>query len=81
MFLPVSFKHPKGLKLSFSGFSTTRSKKNKLNLENLKDSHLPFIKELYKDRKSPVIPFDRSLIKATCSYCLNPKAKAEFLKN
>ena len=81
MFLPVSFKHPKVLKLSFSGFSTTRSKKNKLNLENLKDSHLPYIKELYKDRKSPVIPFDRSLIKATCSYCLNPKAKAEFLKN
>lgn len=73
MFLSVSFKHIKGLKLSFS---TTCSKNNKLSLENLKDFHLPFIKELYKDRKAPVIYFDRSLINATCSYCLNSKVKA-----
>lgn len=61
-------------------YTCSAGKNNKLSLEDLKDSHLPFIKELYKDRKAPVIPFDRNLIKATCSHCLNPKAKAEFLK-
>ena len=70
-------KPPKGL---IQPFSTSIIKNNELKLEELKASHLLFIKELYKNREAPVIPFDYNLILATCSHCLDSKVKTEFLK-
>ena len=77
-FLPVSIKEPKILRRSFS---TSCIKNNKLSFEEeLKTSHLLYIKELYRDREAPVIPFDRDLILATCYNFLDSKVKTEFKK-
>lgn len=70
--LPISFKQPKGLR---GYFSTSCIKNNKLSLEKLKASHLLYIRELYRDREASVVPFDRNLILATCSHCLDSKVK------
>ena len=48
--------------------------------DDLKALHSLYIKELYKDRKAPVVPFNRNLILATCSHCLDEKKRSEFLK-
>lgn len=42
--------------------------------------HSTYIRELYKDREAPVIPFDRDLILATCYHCLDKNKRSEFLK-
>jgi len=77
MYLFILFKSPKGL---IQPFSTSVVKNNELKLEELKASHLLYIKELYKNREAPVIPFDCNLILATCPHCLDSKVKTEFLK-
>jgi hypothetical protein len=46
----------------------------------IKSLHSSFIKELYKDRKAPVIPFNRESIFATCYNCLDKTIRSEFLK-
>jgi len=48
--------------------------------EDLQALHSIYIRELYKDREAPVIPFDRDLILATCHHCLDKNKKSEFLK-
>ena len=48
--------------------------------EDLQALHSTYIRELYKDREAPVIPFDRDLILATCHHCLDKNQKFEFLK-
>lgn len=53
---------------------------NNDNTEDLQDLHAGYIRELYKDREAPVIPFDRDLILATCYDCLDKNKKSEFLK-
>jgi hypothetical protein len=45
----------------------------------IKSLHSSFIKELYKDRKAPVIPFNRESILATCENILDKKIRSEFL--
>jgi hypothetical protein len=50
------------------------------NIEGLQALHSIYIRELYKDREAPVIPFDRYLILATCHHCLDKNKKSEFLK-
>jgi hypothetical protein len=42
-----------------------------LSYDDLKALHFVFIRELYKDRKAPVKPFDDNLILATCSNYLD----------
>jgi hypothetical protein len=46
----------------------------------IKSLHSSFIKELYKDRKAPVIPFNRESILATCYNCLDKTIRSELLK-
>jgi hypothetical protein len=77
MSLPLFTKQSKGFRQSFS---TSHSKNNKLDFEEIKASHSIYIKELYKDRKAPTVTFDRSSILATCSNCLDSNIKSEFLK-
>ncbi len=50
-----------------------------LNLEDLKALHSLYIKDLYKDRLAPVVPFDSNLILASCNLS-DVKDKSEFLK-
>lgn len=50
------------------------------HFEDLQALHSIYIRELYKDREAPVIPFDRDLILATCHHCLDKNKKSEFLK-
>jgi hypothetical protein len=45
---------------------STIANDTKLLSSDLKTLHSIFIKELYKDRKAPVKPFDNNLILATC---------------
>lgn len=78
MSLPLFAKQPKGFRQSFY---TSHGKNNELSSEEIKAPHSIYIKELYKDRKAPVVPFDRSSILATCSHCLDSNIKYEFLKN
>ena len=49
-------------------------------LDSIKSLHSSFIKELYKDRKASVKPFDREFILDTCYNCLDKSIKSEFLK-
>jgi hypothetical protein len=49
-------------------------------LDYIKSLHDSLIKELYKDRSAPVIPFDRNLILDTLYYCYDKDIKYEFLK-
>ena len=54
---------------------------NKPNLdESIKSLHSIYIKELYKDRAAPVIPFNRELIKSTCTNFQDKKTRITFLK-
>ena len=69
MSLLILFKLPKGLihfsKSCFRRKTTSAvapTESNKLKLKELKASHLLYIKELYKDREAPVVPFDRNLM-------------------
>jgi hypothetical protein len=48
------------------------------SLEALKSGHFSYIQELYRDRKAPVIPFDRESILATCYSCLDQNKRKEF---
>lgn len=50
------------------------------NIEDIQALHSIYIRELYKDRVAPVIPFDRYLILATFHHCLDKNKKSEFLK-
>lgn len=50
------------------------------NIDAMKPSHALYIKELYRDRKAPVILFDRKSILATCYNCLDRDQKLAFLK-
>lgn len=77
MCLPICSKQPKGLKHNFSttlslslSFSAKLIKNNKLNLVELKASHYPFIEQLYRNRKAPVVPFDLKIFFAGCTHCL-----------
>ena len=45
------------------------------SIDVLKSRHALYIKELYKDRIAPVIPFDRFSILATCYDCLDQNKK------
>lgn len=47
---------------------------------SIKSLHSLYVKELYKDRVAPVIPFDRKLILDTCDDCLDKTKLSEFLK-
>lgn len=93
MSLLILFKLPKGLIQPFSSKAcfhhalrrkTTSGgapiESDKFKLKELKASHLLYIKELYKDREAPVVPFDCNLILGTCSQCLDLKVKTKFLK-
>ena len=51
-----------------------------LSNEDIKSLHQSFIKELYKDRNAPVIPFNKESILATCYNCLDKTIRSEFLK-
>lgn len=44
--------------------------------KDLQALHSIYIRELYKDREAPVIPFDRDLILATCHHCLDKNKKS-----
>lgn len=50
------------------------------NIEDVQALHSTYVRELYKDREAPVIPFDRDLILATCYHCLDKNKRSEFLK-
>jgi hypothetical protein len=52
----------------------------KKGLDYIKSLHDSLIKELYKDRSAPVIPFDINLILDTLYYCYDKDIKYEFLK-
>jgi hypothetical protein len=74
----VSLTHTLTTKKFF--FSTIKNNELSCLEEELKALHLLYIKELYRDRQAPVVPFDRNLILTTCFNCLDSKVKAEFLK-
>jgi hypothetical protein len=63
-----------------SQYNPPRPEGELLNYKDFKALHSTFIKELYRDREAPVIPFRRDLILATCYNCLDKKKKSEFLK-
>jgi hypothetical protein len=65
---------------NFSSSTPKQTKLHSLNIEEEKHLHTLYIKELYKDRKAPVIPFDRNLIQDTCSNCLDNVQKQPFIK-
>lgn len=69
------------LKLFYStkALSTAEDKKKELS-DDIKTLHILYIKDLYKDRIAPVIPFDPNLILDSCSNISDAKEKAEFLK-
>ena len=46
----------------------------------IKSLHSPFIKELYKDRKAPVIPFNEKSVLTTCYNILDKTIRSELLK-
>lgn len=50
------------------------------NTWDLQALHSTYVRELYKNREAPVIPFDRDLILATCYHCLDKNKRSEFLK-
>ena len=48
--------------------------------DEIKALHTLYIKDLYKDRIAPVIPFDTDLILDSCNNFSNVKERTEFLK-
>ena len=71
--------------LQIRKFQTTRYLKSIktpdiYDLNTIKSLHVSLIKELYKDRKAPVIPFNRESILASCYNCLDKNTRSEFLK-
>ena len=66
-------------KLDIRKYYTTLVTENDIT-KDLQALHSIYIRELYKDREAPVIPFDRDLILATCHHCLDKNKKSEFLK-
>jgi len=50
-----------------------------LDEEDLKALHSLYIKDLFKDRIAPVVPFDSNLILVSCNLS-DPEEKSEFLK-
>uniref|UniRef100_UPI002000D988 hypothetical protein n=1 Tax=Exserohilum turcicum TaxID=93612 RepID=UPI002000D988 len=66
-------------KLDIRKYYTTLVTENDIT-KDLQGLHSIYIRELYKDREAPVIPFDRDLILATCHHCLDKNKKSEFLK-
>ena len=66
-------------KLDTRKYYTTLVTENDIT-KDLQALHSIYIRELYKDREAPVIPFDRDLILATCHHCLDKNKKSEFLK-
>ena len=66
-------------KLDIRKYYTTIVTEND-NIEDLQALHSIYIRELYKDREAPVIPFDRDLILATCHHCLDKIKQSELLK-
>jgi group I intron endonuclease len=67
-----------GLIQSYSTLLTTNN--TEPDFSELRALHSLFIKELYRDRRSPVVPFDRSLILYSCTNCLDRNKWDEFLK-
>ena len=53
---------------------------NKNNSNNSNKNNEEYIKDLFKDRIAPVIPFDRNLIKGSCLNYTDKILKAKFLK-
>ena len=53
---------------------------NSYDSNSLKSLHSSFIKELYRGRKAPVIPFKEESVLATCYNILDKSIKSEFLK-
>jgi hypothetical protein len=53
---------------------------NKNNCNNSNKNNEEYIKDLFKDRIAPVIPFDRNLIKGSCLNYADKILKAKFLK-
>ena len=53
---------------------------NKNNSHNSNKNNEEYIKDLFKDRIAPVIPFDRNLIKGSCLNYTDKILKAKFLK-
>lgn len=66
-------------KLDIRKYYTTLVTDNDIT-KYLQALHSIYIRELYKDREAPVIPFDHGLILATCYHCLDKNKKYEFLK-
>ena len=71
--------------IQIRGFHTTNclKSKNKLDISESdakKSLHLSYINELYKNRSSAVIPFDRKSILAICSNFLDKNIRYKFLK-
>lgn len=48
------------------------------NHNDLNSLHTSFIKELYRDRNAPVKPFNRDLILASCTNCLDKNKTSDF---
>lgn len=53
---------------------------NKNNSNNSNKNNEEYIKDLFKDRIAPVIPFDRNLIKGSCLNYTDKILKVKFLK-
>ena len=53
---------------------------NSYDSNSIKSLHSSFIKELYRGRKAPVIPFKEESVLATCYNILDKSIKSEFLK-
>ena len=58
---------------------STGKNNKELNVEDLKALHSLYIKDLYKDRIAPTVPFDSSLILASCNLS-DIKERSELLK-
>lgn len=70
-----------GINLQIRKLQTTRylksiKTKDNYDLNNIKSLHLPFIKELYRDRNARVIPFNRESILASCCNCLDKNIRS-----
>lgn len=61
-------------------FLHTVAPQNKNNSNNSNKNNEEYIKDLFKDRIAPVIPFDRNLIKGSCLNYTDKILKAKFLK-
>ena len=71
--------------LQIRKFQTTRYLKSiktpdSYDSNTIKSLYPSFIKELYRNRKALVIPFNRESILASCCNCLDKNIRSEFLK-